>query len=64
MSGGVIGGCRNIGIPLARHLWTSQEGPHGGKVNLFPGFSMSGVYTSDGCRELVRLAGGANMDRR
>jgi hypothetical protein len=34
-----------------------------GKVNLFPGFSMTMTYTCRGCGELVRLSDGRDIDR-
>jgi hypothetical protein len=42
---------------------TSEQCPHCGKVNLFPGFSMMMVYTCRECGELVRLSDGPDIDR-
>ena len=42
---------------------TSEQCPHCGKVNLFPGFSMMMVYTCRECGELVRLSDGRDIDR-
>jgi hypothetical protein len=41
----------------------SEQCPHSGKVNLFPGFSTLLAYTCRECGEMVRLSDDPEMDR-